>query len=287
MMKKIAILCSGVTAALLLLLVVSACKSLQSVVAEPKVSFNSVTLTGISFDSVDLLAKVNVENGNAFTIPFPEIDWEFFISENSFLKGTLSKGASLKAKSTTVVEIPLNVPYNGLYSSIKSLINADEAAYKVSLGARFPLPLLESKTFTTEFSGAIPLLKMPALSFSGIKFNSLSLTKVEIVLNWTVENKNTFAINLDTLSYDLKVNDSAWAAGAVPRQLSLPAKRTTTVPVTISINSLAMVRDIVSLAGTGKPAAYNCGGEAALSPLFEGLKAIRLPFSFSGTTNLT
>jgi LEA14-like dessication related protein len=283
MKNRLVIVCAALTA---LLLAVSACQSLQSYIAEPKVSLNSVSLAGISFEGVDMIAKVNVENGNAFTIPFPEIDWELFVSDNSFLKGTIPRGASLKAGSTTVVEIPFTVPYRGLYDSVKSLANADEAVYKIALGARFPLPLLENKTFTTEFSGSLPLLKIPAFSFGGIKFNSLSLSKVEFVLNWTVENKNAFAINLDSLSYDFKVNNSPWVSGSTPRQLSLPAKRTTQVPVTVSINSLAMIKDIVALASGGKSASYSCGGEAALSPAFAGLSPLKLPFNFSGTTSL-
>ncbi|MDR2182261.1 MAG: LEA type 2 family protein [Treponema sp.] len=269
-----------------LLLAAGSCRNLQSYVAEPKVSLESVSLAGISFEGVDMIARVNVENSGAFTIPFPEIDWELFINGASFLKGTIRQGAPLKAASTTVVEIPCTVPYRGLYDSVKSLANADEAVYRVALGARFPLPLLENKTFTAEFSGSLPLLKMPALSFDGITFNSLSLSKIEVVLNWTVENKNAFAINLDSLRYDFRVNNSSWVSGSTPRQLSLPAKRATRVPVTVSINSLAIIRDIVALAAGGKSVTYNCGGEAALSPVFTGLAPLKLPFNANGTTTL-
>jgi LEA14-like dessication related protein len=272
-------------ALVMVVLAALSCRTLSRLVNEPKISFNSVSVTGLSFSGADLLAKINVENGNSFSIPFPEIDWKLYIGDASFLNGTVKNDKKIAAGSTTAVEIPFHVPYEGLYKAIGNLLNVDEASYRVDIGMRFPIPVLENKTFTSSYSGSLPMLKMPVLSFGGVKFNSLSPNKVEFVLSWSVENKNAFAISLDKLSYDFAVNGSLWAQGRAPAGLNLAARKTTQAPVTVSVNAVSLIRDIAALAGSGKSAAFSCTGEASLRPVFEGLEAFSIPFNFTGNAN--
>ncbi|MDR2211363.1 MAG: LEA type 2 family protein [Spirochaetaceae bacterium] len=267
------------------LLVLGTCETVSGLVSEPGVSFNSVSLRGLRFSGADMLAKINVQNDNSFAIPFPEVDWELFVSGNAFLSGTVKNSRKIAPRSTTVVEIPFSVPYEGLYKTMSNLINAGEAPYTVKVGVRFPIPVVENKTFRAEFGGTIPLLKIPSLSFDRIRFNSLSPSKVEFVLTWSVENKNSFPIRLDSLGYDFAVNGSSWTKGQVPEGLNLAPGKTTQVPVTVSLSALSLIRDIAALAGSGKTAAFTCTGEASLRPLFEGLEAFSIPFNFAGNTN--
>ncbi|MDR1506354.1 MAG: LEA type 2 family protein [Treponema sp.] len=270
-------------------LAVMACQTVPDLVSEPVISFDSVSLEKINFDGVGILAKINVENPNPFSIPLPGIDWELFIADEMFLGGSVKTGqgspSKLAAKSSTIVELPFTVPYNGLYSAAANLLDADEAPYRINISARFPIPVLGDKVFTAQCNGLVPLLKVPNLSFGGIKFNSLGPSKVELVLTWAVENRNAFAITLDSLDYDFALNNSSWARGRTPAGLNLPARRTTEIPVTVTINSLSLVKDMLALAGSGKNAAFSCAGEAALHPSFEGLEAFAIPFNFTGTTD--
>jgi LEA14-like dessication related protein len=295
MMKKFTLKllpCVVLAAALFCLGTCKSAPELSDFIKEPVIKFDSVSFKKISFDGVDLLARLNVENGNPITIPFPEIDWELFVADESFLTGIIQDSddkaglQELAANSTTTVEIPFTVPYKALYSLMSNLLDADEAPYKVSAAAKFPIPVLGDKVFKTEYEGSLPMLKVPSLSFSGIKFSSLSLTKVEFILSWAVENKNAFAISLDKLSYNFGVGNSPWAQGTAPAGLALAARKTTQIPVTVSINSLSLAGDIFGIVALRKPVNFNCGGEAELRPAFEGVEAFKIPFDFKGLTNL-
>jgi LEA14-like dessication related protein len=283
-LKRVRVVPCGAALVMTVLTALS-CRTLSGLVNEPKISFNSVSVAGLSFSGADLLAKINVENGNSFSIPFPEVDWKLYIGDTSFLNGTVKNDKKIAARSTTTVEIPFHVPYEGLYKTIGTLLNVDEASYRVDIGMRFPIPVLENKTFSSSHSGSLPMLKMPVLSFGGVKFNSLTPNKVEFVLSWSMENKNAFAVSLDKLSYDFAVNGSSWARGRAPEGLNLAAGKTTQAPVTVSVNGVSLIRDIVSLAAGGKSAAFSCSGEAVLRPVFEGLEAFSVPFTFTGNTN--
>jgi LEA14-like dessication related protein len=270
--------------------ILTACKTIPDLVSEPAVSFDSVSFQKIRFDGIDMIARINVKNGNPFPIPLPELDWELFVADEPFLNGTVEggsnqRGVNLSANAVTGVDIPFTLPFESVYSALTQLTDADEAPYKVQVGARFPIPVLGEKTFTAEFDGLLPLLKAPVLSFNGIQFNSLNPVKVEFVLSWSVENKNAFPVGLDSLGYEFAVNGSSWAQGRVPEGLNLAARKTTVVPVTVSVNAVSLIRDIVSLAAGGKSAAFSCRGEAILRPAFEGLEAFSVPFNFAGNTN--
>ena len=272
--------------------IILSCPSLPKVISEPKISFDSVKMTGLNFSGINMMARIKIQNDNAVSIPFPEINWKLFVIDNSFLTGLIKNDTKIAANDSTMVDLPFTINYEGLYKTVSGLLSSDEAPYRLDLSALFNIPVLGAKTLNTSFNGSIPMLKTPALSFNGVKFSSISLSKVEFVLTWLVDNKNAFALNLDKLDYNFAVNNVSWTRGAAER-ISLPARKATQVPITVNVSSLSMIKDIVALAAGGKSAAYICSGEAALSPVinqnFPGLESVaglRLPFNYSGTTNL-
>lgn len=268
------------------------CESLPNVMSEPLVSFDSVKMTGLNFNGIEMMAKVKVQNNNVISLPFPEINWKLFVIDSSFINGVVKNDKKIAANASTIVDIPFTINFEGLYNTVTGLLNSDEAPFRLDLSAVFNLPILGSKTFDTSFNGSIPMLKAPAISFNGVKFNSVTLSKVEFTLTWVVDNKNAFAINLDRLDYNFAVNNVSWSQGGA-KPVSLPARRATQIPVTVSVSSLPMIQEIVSLAAGGRSVNFICSGEAALSPVlsqsFPGLEnaaALRLPFNYSGSTNL-
>ena len=265
------------------------CASFPDFMTDPSVSFDSVSFTGINFEGVDLLVKVLIQNNNSFAIPFPEIDWNFIVRDSSFLSGIIADTTRIRARGSTVVELPLTVSYEGLLQTISGLLDAYEVPFNVDLAVRFPIPILENRTFPASFQGSIPILKLPSLSFDGASFNSISLSGVEFSLNWRFDNRNIFPVNLDVFNYNFVVNNSPWVSGSAP-QISLPARQVTEIPITARINSLPLIQEIISLSTGGRLANFVCTGEFSLSlQPFENLSAISViqqPFSFGGTTNI-
>ena len=286
---KTAKLLFTIAALIAIALILGTCASLPGVLTDPSVSFDSVSFTGINFDGVDLLARIKIQNNNSFAIPFPEINWDFLVKDASFLSGIIANDTRIAARGSTMVELPLTVSYEGLIRTITGLLNAYEAPYRLNLAVRFPIPMLEARTFSASFDGSIPLLRIPSVSFTGVNFNTVSLSRVEFVLNWQVDNRNIFPVNIDALNYSFVVNNVPWTSGSAP-QMSLPARQVSQIPVTVGIHSFSLLQEIVRLAATGRAVSFNCSGEVALSlQPFENLPAIpavRLPFNQSGTTNL-
>ncbi|MDR1211650.1 MAG: LEA type 2 family protein [Spirochaetaceae bacterium] len=268
------------------LVLLCACKSLGPVIQEPRLSLNDLAISGISFEGVALLAKVNVENPNAFSIPFPRVDWNFFVNEHSFLAGTIKENLNIAGRAISVMDIPFTVSYKELAAVAGSLMDHDEAACLLRLSAVFPVPFLEDRPFTREAGINIPLLKLPSVSFKGFSLKNISLSRIEAELIWEIENKNAFALGIERFDYSFAVNNNSWAEGSAAGRPRITARGRTSIPLTISLNSLSMIQGIMGMVNQGTPASYSCDGNITLAPDLPGLGAFSLPFAFQGSSRL-
>jgi LEA14-like dessication related protein len=202
------------------------------------------------------------------------------------VSGAVSNDEPLKARQNTVVEVPVSVTWEGLYNTFRSLKDAGSAEYRVDLAFTFDLPVIGGKTWNLSHSGQIPLPKIPALAFRGIRVKTLSLSRIEFELSLEVENRNGFAMKVEELAYSLTVNNTPWAQSQVPPGTLLEAGKKTVIPVTFSLNALSMVSEITGIVTRGTEVVYTCGGGMKLGSDFPGLPPLDLPFSFSGNTKL-
>ena len=193
--------------AFIFVLAITNCESFRSVLQEPVLSLNSVELAKINLTGVEMIAHLDVENHNGFSIPLPKIEWGLFINDASFIQGVINSGGkSLKSRAKTTVDIPVSVTYDGLYRSVSSLIETKQAAYKIALGVSFPIPIIESKVFRKDFAGIIPLPQLPKLSPAQVKFSKIDFSGVELSCGINVENPNGFPIPFPEINWNYEVS---------------------------------------------------------------------------------
>jgi LEA14-like dessication related protein len=263
------------------------CQSLRSALQEPVLSLDSVSVTAIDFNGVDLLCKINVDNPNAFDIPFPEIDWECLINANSFVAGTIkSGGGGIKSRASTAVEVPISMTYAGMFNSIASIANRNKADYAVEIGVTFTIPVLGGKTWNFEHTGSLPLPRIPSVSFKGISVKNLSLSRLEFEAAIEIENSNIFDLSVNELVCNLSVNNTRWFSGSVPDAPVIKAEGKTVIPIVVSIDALSLVKDLTLIITTGRDVAVSLNGNLGIAGNFPGFKPLELPFNYSGNTKL-
>jgi LEA14-like dessication related protein len=143
--------------AALLAVFFTGCKPINSLIVDPKVSFKSVEIVNIGLSGVNLVAFVDVENPNSFSIPMPKVDWELFINKTPFINGTVEDSQTIKSRGKATLSVPISVSYDRLFNTFASLLGAKEVPYDLALSLRFPIPLLEHKVFKQSYSGRLPL----------------------------------------------------------------------------------------------------------------------------------
>jgi LEA14-like dessication related protein len=178
------------------------------------------------------------------------------------------------------------VNYADLYQRFQTLRNLGEAPSLISLKSDFSIPAFANESFLGEAAGSLPLIKVPSISFKGISVKNLSASKIDFGITWEVENNNSFALSIKDLSYNIAVNNTQWAGGRASGTPQIAANRKTEIPLTISINSLSLVRDLTDIITRGTDVAYVCGGNINLGAALSGLDDFGTPFNFTGTTKL-
>lgn len=283
-MKKITVKTIWSLLALSAVFAFTNCEDLDLLSKKPEFSLNSVELADISFEDMKLLCKVNVENPNRFTIPFPEIDWELFINTNQFINGTILNGEPIRSRGTTVVEIPVSLKYEEVFDTFTSLKGSKELDYKIALDAKFTFADIVDKVLSLEFEDKLPVLQVPEISFDGIKVKNTGLLQTDFEFNFGIENSNIFDMTVNNLSYALEINNSRWTNGGVQNR-SIAKDRKTIVPITFSISYVDIVLGTIQ-GLINKDVSYNFTGNAFFGadlPLADNLGT---SFNKIGTTKL-
>jgi LEA14-like dessication related protein len=253
------------------------CQSLNSILEEPKLSFNSVEIAGINLDGVDLIANVGVENPYAFAIPLPNIDWEFFINSASFTQGTVKDNKSIGSRGKTTMALPLSVSYDGLFKTFETLVKSSisgsaETPYDIAMGITFPIPLLESKVYNLNFSGALPIPQLPKLSLGQINISKVDLSGVELACGINVVNPNIFPIPFPKINWDYEVNGTSVAKSSFSGAGDIAAGVTRKENIIVKASYMDVLRAALSVRNTGE-VKTNLLLDTGLSiPALDGLK---------------
>jgi len=222
------------------------CETLMSIVQLPQVSLHSVELGSISVNGASLICKLQVENPNPVTIPFPETSWELFINNNSFTSGVVRNNESLRARQTTIVDVQVNLDYLGVFNSFVSLKGSQKVGYKVALGVKFTLPVLGDKAWDFAHEGELPLPQLPKLSAPTMSIGSRDLTRAEVLVTMNIENPNVFPLPPITIKYDYKLNSNSFLSGDTKSE-TIPPNSTAPVVFRLGVNYADVLRIIGSL----------------------------------------
>ena len=232
------------------------CQSFSSVIAEPRLFFNSVDIAGINIEGVNLIANVDVENPNGFSIPMPNIDWELFINNASFTQGSMKDNKSIGSRERVTLALPLAVSYDGLYRSVTSLIESygsgsPEAAYNIAMGISFPIPFIENKVYKLDFSGALPLPQLPKLSLGQMRVSKMDLSGLELACGINVENPNLFPIPFPKINWDYGVNGVSVAKSSFAGAGNIAAGVTGVANIIVKASYADVIRAAGSIINTG------------------------------------
>ena len=173
----------------------------------PLVSLDSSEIIDISYNGLELLYKVRIENPNSFEIPFPEIGWRFFLDGSSFIGGVIENNQNIKAGETAIAEVPVSLDYLEVFDSFESLWGRSQAEYKIEMAVDFPIPIpvIENWTCTLEHEWDIPLLQAPKLISPIMEVVNVGTAAVELYVSVNAENPNVFELPTPRLIFDYKV----------------------------------------------------------------------------------
>jgi len=207
----------------------TACKTVQPAFQEPVISLHSAEIVKINFSGAQLLCKVQVENPNIFDIPIPEVGWEIFIDANSFISGVVRNDQQIKARNTTIIEIPVSLDYLDMLNTFTSLFGREQIDYKIALAVKFSIPVLGNKVWRYEPAGTVPLPQLPILSAPVFRIEKADLTMVEFFVSVNIENPNVFELPPPRITFNYQINDTSFIRNTIVNRAPIAASSVTPV----------------------------------------------------------
>lgn len=265
----------------------SACSTLYSLfgrvnIKEPQVEFIDAKLTGLSFDAVDFMFNLKVQNPNPLGVKLAGFDYDFLINGASFLKGKQEKEIEIKAKGENTIELPLSLDFIDLYNAFQNLRNQEESRYQLNCVFSFNLPVLGVVKVPVSKKGEFPLLKRPEINLDALRIKSLNLSGAELQLGIKLNNPNTFSMTLNHFQYNLEINEQSWISGDTKKNIKLPKKGESIIEITISLDFFQIGKSVYQVLTEGKSLDYRFEGNLDFTTSIPLLSQLKLPFNRSG-----
>jgi len=270
-------------------LFLSSCALLQDVtqIQAPRVSFQDVRYTGISFDAIDLAVDVNILNDNPVSVNLSGFDYEFEINNNPFLSGQQEYGFSIAAMERTTLQIPVTVNFQDLYNTVSSLLKEDQASYRMAGGVSLDVPVLGSLRVPFSKRGEFPAVKLPDIRVSGLRVTRLDVSGADIALNLNIENPNAFELLLNRVDYALSINGRNWLQGVGEQQTRISKNSSAPVSLGMSLNFAQVGLTLYQILSGYNQVNYQLQGSLDVGSSLPLLKHATIPLNQSGVLNIS
>lgn len=252
---------------------------------QPTGEVKGVKLSGLDLRGIDLLFDVEVDNPNPVAISLDGLDYDLKLLNRSFLKGQQSMGMSLAADGKSQVKLPVRMEFEHLLKHYSELSKRDDVPYQLDLGLGIDVPLLGRVRLPMSYQGRLPVPKLPDVRVSRIDVQRLSLQAIDLMLELEVENPNRFALMLQRLEYQFKLNGIDVGQGAAAQSLNIDKQGKGRVRLPLSLDLQKAGGGLYSALMGGRGLSYELSGmldATGDSPLIGDIK---IPLDRQGSFN--
>ena len=272
-MKKIWLVCFT-----LLVTALAGCQSMEHIFQKPTVSFEKMSISGMSLFDADLLFTFRIDNPNPIGGTIRKGQYRLSIEDFIVAEGVLDKGVSLQARGSRSIDLPVHINFMDLFRSANALAAKNEVPY--TLAGSFDIMGFD---IPYENEGRISLPEFPEVSLDSVRISRLDLSGAEMAVILSVANPNRFSINLDGLHYSMDMGGMRFVSGekdSVP-EIEASGKESITIPV--GVDFINMGRAAMNLL-SGDTAPFQLSG--AMRFRLPGGGTQTLEYSSSGQTEI-
>lgn len=263
----------------------SGCASLRDAadVREPDVRFQNMSVQQITFDGVTLLFDFEVTNPNRFSVSAEQYSYEFFINEESFIRGLQEEPLRIERESTDLIQVPVSLTFSEVYRTFGSVLRQDSLSYQLATEVEFDLAVVGRQRVPVETSGHIPLPRMPRVDFGDINVKELSFSGADVEVSFRVRNPNPFSIAVSKVDYLLKVNGREWLDSTLDEEIRVEGSESREVRIPLRLSTTQLGSAMMDIMSGNSTFQYDLTGSAEISADLEGFPSGQLfPFELSG-----
>jgi len=101
----------------------------------PRIQLKDVKVRNLSISSADLVARVEIDNPNAFDLAFTDFDYQLKINRQTWGQGTIKDNNKVPKKGTATIDIPVKLDMMSMGKTAYQLLSSRQALeYNLSGG---------------------------------------------------------------------------------------------------------------------------------------------------------
>ncbi|MBO6651914.1 MAG: LEA type 2 family protein [Balneola sp.] len=255
-------------------------------IQKPDLSVNDVRISDASLSDLELTFDIEVDNPNSIAINLTSYNYDFLISDRSFVSGDQSLSTEILSTNKSIVQIPVRFTYEELFKTFSDIRDQDETEYELNSVIGVNLPVLGFTEIPLKKSGVIPVIKPPKVSVSRLSVKNLSFTKADLELILNIDNPNAFGISLRETDYTISINGLESISGKSLNPIEIKEKNSGTISVPVSLNFIQLGRSAYNLIKEDQPLEYILSGSTDVESTLPFFKTSSYNFDRSGTVNI-
>ncbi|WP_028300355.1 LEA type 2 family protein [Oceanospirillum beijerinckii] len=266
-------------------LFMTGCGNIKSVTDQalqaPEVVSDEIRIDRIDFESLYLIADIELSNPNIIPIRLMPFDYKVNVDGEEFLVGS-SKSINIASNANGEVTLPFQIPLKQLLKTVPELFKKDELNYEFIADVTLEGPLGTSWDKTIRTSAAVPTPKLPNIKLPSISVDKMDFYGFRIMVTLPVENKNNFSINLKSLSGALVMDGMKPFQIGSDKSTRLPAKAETEIVIPIELSWDKASRALLPLIQEGRLPEIKLEGNWKLEPELPGFEMQDKVFKYTG-----
>ncbi|KAK8963777.1 Late embryogenesis abundant protein Lea14-A [Platanthera guangdongensis] len=132
-------------------------------VKKPEADLTDVSVKGLGRDGATFDGRLSVSNPYDHAIPICEVTYSLRSAGKEIVSGTMPDPGSLAGSSTTLLNVPMKVPYDFLISLMKDVGRDWDMDYDLRIGLTIDLPIIGNFTLPVGKKGEIKLPTLPGI----------------------------------------------------------------------------------------------------------------------------
>jgi LEA14-like dessication related protein len=230
---------------LMINMVFFSCAGLEKIVQSPTLRIDDVKITGVDFEKIGLDFVFKVNNPNSFGVSLSGFDYLFAVEGKQLLAAQETRPVVLAAQKENEVRFPLTIKFADIYQLVTENKNKDTLSYHFS-GSIIPAGILAAFKIPFNKNGHLPNVRLPQLSLKNLQVTKLNLNGIDLKLNISLKNPNSFGFNVGKFDYTLDLAGKQFATGLTQKLADIPAKSTGEIEIPVSLNLVGALSSVYS-----------------------------------------
>lgn len=178
----------------------------------PTVKFNSLELKGLTWEDIDVDFKFDVDNPNPIDIPLQRFNYGLDLSDIEIISGDSPDGLNLEAEGQSVVTLPLNLSFGGIYDLVEAARGVDTLPFRLRGGFGWDTDIGPVDIDFDE-DGEFPALRMPDMELGDLGVTSIDGDSANFNLGLDVDNDHGSTLDFDNVDFAVKFGGVSVASG--------------------------------------------------------------------------